>query len=525
MKAIVLAVFDLFKESGKGWTQDNASLLAAALAYHTIFALAPLLVIAVAVAGIVFGEAAVQGQIVAQIEDAVGRETAVVIQNLVANASQSGASVIATVLSTVLLLLAASGLFSQLQRTLNIIWGLTTAPEQGILNMLKKRSLAFGMVLIVGLLLLISQAISTIITAVGDQLSVWLPEVGHILPQINFLASLFILILLFALLFKMLPDAQLTWKDVLLGATVTTLLFLLGRYLIGLYLARSSATSTYGAAGSLVLILLWVYYSAQIFLFGAEFTQVYANKYGSKLEPAKNAVWRDSNGTGSYPAVVRSNKGSEETAVHKVTTFITRQHKGKQQLLLFRHPTAGIQIPAGTVEIGEDWQTAALREAKEETGLTQLTIQPALGKIDNELAADECVLTQDCQILSQPDSQAMPYQRLFRRGVTFKIGEENSLSPRRRGGRFQQVTYTEHDQQPNPQAIALHIQGWLPTNLLSRTKTRHYIHLHCHENTPDSWTLPSDNNHIFAPFWVNLVPKPAVISPQDRWLNDVYKQL
>ena len=292
MKAFISGIFELLKETAQGWARDNASLLAAALAYYTIFALAPLLVIAVAVAGLVFGEAAVQGQIVAQIEGAVGREAAVVIQNLIANASQSGASVIATVLSTILLLVAASGLFSQLQRTLNIIWGLQPAPETGVLNVVRKRTLAFGMVLVVGLLLLLSLAISTFVTAVGDRLVVWLPSIGSILPQINFLASLIILTLLFALLFKVLPDAQLTWKDVLLGAAVTTLLFLLGRFLIGLYLARGSATSTYGAAGSLVLILLWVYYSAQIFLFGAEFTQVYANKYGSRLKPAGNAVWR-----------------------------------------------------------------------------------------------------------------------------------------------------------------------------------------------------------------------------------------
>jgi membrane protein len=222
----------------------------------------------------------------------VGTEAAVVIENLVANASQSGASVVATVLSTTLLLLGASGLFFQLQRTLNMIWGLQLAPETGLLDTLRKRSLAFAMVLLVGLLLLLSLATTAVITAVGDSLTEWLPNIGIILPEINFLASFVILTLLFALLFKILPDAHLTWKDVLLGAAVTTLLFMLGRYLIGLYLTRGSATSTYGAAGSLVLILLWIYYSAQIFLFGAEFTQIYANKYGSRLKPANNAVWR-----------------------------------------------------------------------------------------------------------------------------------------------------------------------------------------------------------------------------------------
>lgn len=203
--------------------------------------------------------------------------------------------------------------------------------------------------------------------------------------------------------------------------------------------------------------------------------------------------------------------------VHKVTAFITRQQQGKQQLLLFRHPKAGVQIPAGTVEKGEDWQTAVLREAYEETGLTQLTIQSYLGKIDNELAADEAILTQSCHILSCPDENALPYQRPFTRGVTLKIGNRN--------GRFQQVTYTEYDQLPNPQSISLHIQGWLPANHLCRRKTRHYIHLLCHEQTPNSWSLPSDNNHIFAPFWVNLIPKPAVVFPQDRWLNDIFGQL
>jgi membrane protein len=292
MKQFFVGLLELLKESGQGWSRDNASLFAAALAYYTIFALAPLLVIAVAVAGLVFREAAVEGQIVAQIGDTVGTEAAVIIESLITNASESGAGTIATVISSILLLLGASGLFSQLQRTLNIIWGLEAAPESGILNMIKKRSLAFGMVLIVGMLLLLSLAMSTIITAVGDSLAEWLPGIGSILPQLNFLASLIILTLLFAILFKVLPDAQITWKDVLLGSAVTTLLFMLGRYLIGLYLARGSATSAYGAAGSLVLILLWVYYSAQIFLFGAEFTQVYANKYGSRLKPANNAVWR-----------------------------------------------------------------------------------------------------------------------------------------------------------------------------------------------------------------------------------------
>lgn len=203
--------------------------------------------------------------------------------------------------------------------------------------------------------------------------------------------------------------------------------------------------------------------------------------------------------------------------VHKVTAFITRESEDGRQLLLFQHPTAGVQIPAGTVEEGEDWQTAAIREAMEETGLKKLKFHAYLGKIENELAADEAVLTCDCQILSQPDAQSLPYQRPFTRGVTVNVGQLN--------GRFRQVFYTEYDQLPNPQAITLHIAGWLPQENLSQTKIRHYVHLLCQEETVDRWTLPSDNDHIFAPFWADLMPKPAVVPPQNRWLNDVYDAL
>ena len=204
--------------------------------------------------------------------------------------------------------------------------------------------------------------------------------------------------------------------------------------------------------------------------------------------------------------------------VHKVTAFITRRGPaGQPQLLLFQHPQAGVQIPAGTVEAGEDWPTAVLREATEETGLTQLTIQRKLGQIDNELAADEMILKRDCHILSQPDEHSLPFQPLFSRGYTFKVGQVN--------GRFRQVTYLEYDQLPNPQAITLYIDGWLPSDALSAVKTRHYVQLTCQETTPDRWSLPGDNNHIFSPFWADLRPKPTVVAPQNRWLDDVYALL
>lgn len=203
--------------------------------------------------------------------------------------------------------------------------------------------------------------------------------------------------------------------------------------------------------------------------------------------------------------------------IHKVTAFITREAPHGRQLLLFRHPQAGIQIPAGTVDEGEDWQTAVLREASEETGLTQLSLHRYLGRIENELAANEAILNQDCQILSQPDTQSLPFAPWFTRGMTFTVGVQN--------GRFRHITYTEYDQLPTPQMITLHIDGWLPESSLSYHKTRHYAHLLCQQPTPDTWSLPADRSHTFAPFWANLVPKPHVIPPQDRWLDDVYPSL
>ncbi len=203
--------------------------------------------------------------------------------------------------------------------------------------------------------------------------------------------------------------------------------------------------------------------------------------------------------------------------IHKVTAFITRERPTGRQLLLFQHPQAGVQLPAGKGDAGEDWQTAVLREAHEETGLNQLTIHRYLGQLDNELTPGEMILNCDCQVLSQPDAAAIPFAPLFTRGYTFTVGERN--------GRFRRVTYLEYDQLPHPQTITLYIDGWLPEECLSARKTRHYVHLHCHEVTPERWSLPGDNHHIFTPFWANLQPKPTIIPPQNRWLDDVYDQL
>jgi len=286
---LLQAIGSLFRETAAHWGRDRASILAAGLAYYAIFSLAPLLVIAIAVAGLVFGEAAAQDQIVDMISGSVGPEVAGTIQLIIKNAGQNNSGVWATALSVGLLLLGASGVFNQLKRALNTIWGIRPEPKNGVIALLKTRALSFSMVLLVGFLLLVSLASRTVMAALDAYLSEWSPQLAQI-SRLEFLVSLGMVTLLFAIIFKSLPDASITWRDVLLGAGVTALLFGFGEYLIGFYLSRG-VDSPYGAAGSLVVLLLWIYYSAQILLFGAEFTQVYANKYGSRVRPSPQAVW------------------------------------------------------------------------------------------------------------------------------------------------------------------------------------------------------------------------------------------
>ena len=281
MKKQLTFVAELFKETATAFGEDKASMLAASLAYYTIFAIAPLLVIAIVVAGFFFGEAAVEGQIVSSIQDAVGREAAVLIENLVSNASQSSATIWATLGSTAVLLFGASNLFNQLQRALNVIWDTPPSTDSGIVNFLQKRLIAFAMVLIAGLVLLLTLIVSTVVQYLDTFLTDLSPLFSRLIPIIDFSVSFLILTLLFAILFRVLPEVDVAWQDVFLGAVVTSLLFSIGKYLITLYLSFSGDNATYQAAGSIVILLLWVYYSAQIVLFGAEFTNAYAKRSGS----------------------------------------------------------------------------------------------------------------------------------------------------------------------------------------------------------------------------------------------------
>jgi membrane protein len=281
-------IFSLLKETGSQWSGDNAFRLSAALSYYTVFSLPPLLLIVIAIAGAVFGEAAARGQLVDQLEGVMGQQGASMVQTMISQASKPGSGTIAMVVGFMTLLLGASGVFAELQRSLNEIWKVRVKPGAGMKYTILSRVFSFSMILVIGFLLLVSLVVSAAVSAFGDMLNdLWTgpPVLHYLLQAVNLLVSFGATTLLFALLFKVLPDAKITWKDVWLGAAATALLFTIGKYLIGLYLATSSTTSAYGAAGSLVFLLAWIYYSSLTLFFGAEFTQVYANRYGSKIRP------------------------------------------------------------------------------------------------------------------------------------------------------------------------------------------------------------------------------------------------
>ena len=264
------------------WRKDNALSLGAALAYYTLFSLAPLLVLIIAIAGLVFGRAAAEGEIVARVGDTVGPDAAKVIEGMVVGASAPTSGVIATVLSLATMLFGASGVFGQLQASLNQIWGVTGGVGSGVLGVVRRRVTSFGLILGIGFLLFLSLLVSAVLAGVHELLAEHLPMLSALLPPLNFLLSFLMITALFALIFKVLPDVRLQWRDVWVGAGVTALLFTAGKTLIALYLGRTGHASVYGAAASLVVLLLWIYYSAQILLVGAEFTEVYSRRYGSR---------------------------------------------------------------------------------------------------------------------------------------------------------------------------------------------------------------------------------------------------
>jgi membrane protein len=276
-------VGELLREMYSEWQSDEALALGAALAYYTIFAMAPLLVLVIALAGLVLGRTAAEGQLVGQIGSLVGQTGAQAIQDMIARASGPKTGIVASVVSVATMTLGATGVFGQLQHSLNKIWNAPPPVRRGVRAHVRKRAVAFGMILGIGFLLLVSLALSAGLAAVHDLLARHAPFTSRLLPLLNFVLSFAVITALFALIFKVLPDVDMRWSDVLPGGAVTALLFTIGKTLIGIYLGRAGVTSVYGAAGSFVLVLLWIYYSAQILLVGAEFTEVYSRRYGSRV--------------------------------------------------------------------------------------------------------------------------------------------------------------------------------------------------------------------------------------------------
>ncbi|MGF1457622.1 MAG: YihY/virulence factor BrkB family protein [Leptolyngbyaceae cyanobacterium] len=285
-------VWRLIKEAFEQWNQDDASRLAAALAYYTIFSIAPLLILVIAITSLFFDRAIVRQELIDQMQTLVGNDGAAFLQTVLDNANRPGerSGIFASAVSIGLLLVGATGVLTQLQAALNAVWNVEAKPERGFWNIVHKRVLSLGMILGIGFILLVSLALSALIAGFSYYLEMTMPGLDTLTQLLNFAVSFGITTVIFALIFKFMPDVTITWGDVWFGGATTAFLFSLGKVLIGLYLGNSSFSSSYGAAGSVIVLLVWVFYSSQILFFGAEITQVYARRYGSQITPNRYAI-------------------------------------------------------------------------------------------------------------------------------------------------------------------------------------------------------------------------------------------
>ena len=292
IKSFFSDLWIVIRDAFNGFLDDRCLKLSAALAYYTVFSLAPLLVLIISVVSIFLGQEAIQGEIFSQINGLVGNEAAKQIQDMIKSVGLSGKTNTALVIGIITLIVGATSIFVEIQDSVNMIWRVKAKPKRGWLKILKDRLLSSSLVVSLGFLLLVSLIINGLVLAMSNIITRYIPGIGFILiTAFNFLISTAVVTALFGIIFKVLPDAKIAWKDVRWGALFTALLFMLGRYVIGLYIETTSTSSAYGAAGSLIVILTWIYYTAAILYFGAEFTQAYANHFGIKIEPADYAVY------------------------------------------------------------------------------------------------------------------------------------------------------------------------------------------------------------------------------------------
>jgi membrane protein len=288
-------IWQVLKQSGSEFIDDKVMKLSAALAYYTIFSVAPMLIIIIFLCDLFLGKDAIEGNIYGQIQGLVGGAAATQIQAMIKNASLSGDMSWATIVGFVTLIIGATGVFAEIQDSINYIWRLKSKPKKnGLLRMLLNRLLSFSLVVSLGFILLVSLAINGLVELFSSLIISLLPgklTSGILFSLADFVVPFLVIATLFAIIFKVLPDARIRWKDVRVGAITTAILFMLGKFAIGYYLGASKVSSTYGAAGSIVIILLWVYYSAAILYFGAVFTRVYVQYFGAQIYPNEYAVW------------------------------------------------------------------------------------------------------------------------------------------------------------------------------------------------------------------------------------------
>ncbi|MEP6687560.1 MAG: YihY/virulence factor BrkB family protein [Gemmatimonadales bacterium] len=283
------ALWWVMKRALAGWWDDNVPRLGASLAYYTLFALSPVLLVATAIAGLAFGPEAVRGEIVGQMKGLVGLQGAQAVQSMLESAARPSSSIVATIIGVITLFFGATGAFLELQTALNAIWRVKPRPGVNVRAFLVQRLISFGLVVGVGFLLLVSLVVSAALSALSNYLGHIFPALTAVWEAANVLVALFVITLLFAMIYKILPDVRLRWRDVWVGALVTAGFFSIGKQLIGLYLGTSSVGSSYGAAGSVVVLLIWVYYSAQVVLLGAEFTRFYVERFRGQPPPMKYA--------------------------------------------------------------------------------------------------------------------------------------------------------------------------------------------------------------------------------------------
>lgn len=284
-------VWEVLKDSFAGFSNDNVTKLGGSLAYFTVFSVGPLLVVIISLCGIFLGREAIEGEIYSQLDNFMGKDTAKQLQEIIQKAAISGKSTVAATIGIATLLVGATSIFAEIQDSINTIWGIKAKPKKGWLKIIQNRFLSFSVIVSLGFLLLVSLAVTTVLDGFSQRLQAAFPEVTVVLFYIiNQLVTFTVITTLFGVIFKVLPDAKIQWKDVLAGSMITALLFMLGKFGISFYISKTQVGSTYGAAGSLVVLLVWIYYSSLILYFGAEFTKAYAMKFGAEIHPNDYAI-------------------------------------------------------------------------------------------------------------------------------------------------------------------------------------------------------------------------------------------